>query len=132
MQAHLQILRKYYANIMSKGASPELPLTVSLQSGRVAEPGVLLPAALLRPLQTGHHRLDAAVSARPRSEHVRTHRHDLTSAPPPRSGSRVRLLQWFWTKSKSVFIYFSNGLAPCEERPRYQKLGNTKILVDTV
>ncbi|KAF7644763.1 hypothetical protein LDENG_00216270, partial [Lucifuga dentata] len=52
--------------------------TESIQFGRGEEPGLLLPAEMLRSLQTGRHRLDAAVPARLRPAHVRTPRHGLT------------------------------------------------------
>lgn len=62
-------------------------VSLSLQPGCGPESGFLLPAALLRPLQTGRHRLDAAVPARPRPVDVQTCRHGLTGG----SGSRVGL-----------------------------------------
>lgn len=49
------------------------------QLGRGEEPGLLLQAAVLRHLQAGRHRLDAAVPARPRPARVRTPRHGVTS-----------------------------------------------------
>lgn len=113
---------------MSKRLSPESSPTVPLQSGRGEEPGVVLPAALLRPLQTGRHRLDAAVPARPRPADVRPHRHGLTSPPRLAQGQRSDSYSGSGPKAQSVFIYFFNGLAPCEERPPYQKSGKHKAL----
>lgn len=90
-------------------------MVLSLQFGRGEEPAVLLPAALLWPLQTGRHRLDAAVSARPRPARVRTHRHGLTSPPPLAQGQGSDAHSGSGPKAQSVFIYFFIGLAPCEE-----------------
>lgn len=111
--------------------------TVSLQSGRGAEPGVLLPDALLWPLQTGHHRLDAAVSARPRPACVRTHRHGLTSPPPVTQGQRSNFHSGSGPKAQSVFIYFFNRLARLWRETtiievKKKKKKNTKHCVDIV
>lgn len=59
-----------------------------LQSGRAAEPGLLLSAALLRPCEAGHHRLDAAVPTRTPTQPGGSQRPGLTnqealSGPPP-------------------------------------------------
>lgn len=96
-------------------------LLVSPQFGRCEEPGVLLPAALLWPLQTSCHRLDAAVSARPRPAHVRTHRHGLTSPPPHAQGQGWDFYSGCGPKAQSVFIYFFKRTVHCEGRPRYKK-----------
>lgn len=64
-------------------------ICLRLQSGHAAEPGLLLPAALLRPRQAGHHRLDAAVPARTPTQPGGSQRPGLTNQEVP-SGPRPR------------------------------------------
>lgn len=72
-----------------------------LQHGCGAEPGVVLPATLLWPLQTEHRGLDATVPAPPWPVPVRTHQHSLTSSfllSQDQTGCRPKV--------QNVFIYF--------------------------
>lgn len=65
--------------LFSSFSAGSWPVSPCPQSGCGPESGFLLPAALLWPLQTSHHRLDAAVPARPRTSDVRSRRHGLTT-----------------------------------------------------
>lgn len=76
-----------------------------LQSGPAAEPGLLLPAALLRPRQAGHHRLDTAVPARTPAQPGCSQRPGLTNqgAPQePRTKGTEYYILLLWEEQRST------------------------------